>query len=208
MRMSVRAVQAVGALCLLQPLVLAGTLTVASSGVFSGGVPTTSWSAPGDSWAFSFTVSDTPAVSNVDSFGFDVTSASFSYVLGGVTVATTPARIRFFDAGAGGLLSINFVDTSSPPDGFPVTGLVFDGAAAFSNTTANPTIVAGSYTASGGAFYAGGPAVQDLTGDVVNISTAASAPGPGPAVPEPTTLATAAVACCLFGWMRRKEKIG
>jgi hypothetical protein len=201
MRMFVRAVLVLSTVwCALQSLVLAGTLTVASSGMFSSGAPTTTWSAPSTSWSFSFNVSDTPVVSNPDSNGFDVPFSSFSYVLGGGSVATTPARIRFFSSIANGLLEVNFVDTAVPPDGSPGTGFAFNGAPAFSVSTFNPTILAGSYPATGAFFYSGGNPVDGFSGAVVNITAAQSS------VPEPATFATVVAACCLFGWMRRGQK--
>ena len=203
MRMFLRAMMALSALCLLQSLVLAGTLTVASSGVFaSSGIPTTTWSAPSDTWSFSFSILDTPVVSNADSVGFDIPITGFSYLLnGGLT--PTPARIRFFVLAGGGLFQINFVDTSTPPDGFPGTGFVFDGPQAFLNTTANPSIPVAAYTPTGVFFYSGGTVASQ--GNVTNTGVNITSSGSG--VPEPGTCAIVAAACCLFGWMRRGQKI-
>jgi hypothetical protein len=196
MRLFVQAALIINAAFIASPLVLGGTLTVASSGMFSNTAPTTTWSAPSTSWSFSFNVSNTPTVSNVDSFGFDATYSGFSYLLGGGNVASTP-RIRFFTSIAGGLFSIYFVDSSI--DGVPGTGFVFNGGQAFSNTTAAPTILTGVPT-TGAFFYAGGQVVDSFAGDVVNITAPGSAP-------EPVSLALVAAGCCLFGWMRRRQRV-
>lgn len=203
MRGLVRAFLLLSALCSAHSWVLAGTLAVASAGVFSSAVPTTTWSAPSTSWSFNFSVSDTPAVSiaTVTDVGFDVPFDSFSYFLGGSAVATTPGRIRFFVDTANGLLSVNLVDTLDPPDGVPDTGFVFFGAQAFLGMTTSPAILTGSYAATGGVFYAASLPKDDLSNDVVDITSTGSV---APEVPEPTNLGIVAGACCcLFGWMRR-----
>ena len=187
--------------CASQMAALAGQLMVSSGGQFSGSVSTTPYSAPNATWSFSFSVADTPSVSNPDGIGFDVPYTGFTYVLNGSTSFPTPARIRFFTFAAGGLVSVNFVDDGNPDD-FPTTGFVFDGAAAFTGTTSAPTIVPMVYTASSGTFYPNGqpcnPAAscQDLTNTVVDIT----------AVPEPGTLMILAAACGLLGWMRQTRR--
>jgi len=146
-----------------------------------------------------------PVVSNSNGFGFDVPFSNFSYLLGGGPVTGTPGRVRFFVDSANGLLAVNLVDTGSPPDGVPDTGFVFFGAQAFTGTTNSPTILTGSYAATGGVFYSnGGQPTDDLSGSVVSISLTDSA---GPAVPEPSSLAIVASACCLFLWLRYRPHV-
>lgn len=203
MRMFLRAVLASSAVCLLQAVGVAATLMVASSGVFSnsGTVPTTTWSAPNTSWSFNFNVPDVPVAGNPTVNGFDVPFSNFTYHLGAGTVVTTPARIRFFTSGIGGLLSVEFVDTASPQDGSPDTGFEFTGLQAFSGTTANPTILTGAYPANPANFLSGGSVKDSFSGVTVNITAT------GSSTPEPATLAMAAIACCLFGWMRRRQSL-
>jgi hypothetical protein len=199
MRIYLRAVLAFGAVCLLQTVSFAATLMVAGSGIFSGSAPTTTFSAPNTTWSFSFNVSDVPVVANPTANGFDVPFSSFTYHLGAGTVATTPARIRFFTSGIGGLFNIDIADTLSPPDGNPVTGFEFSDGQAFSGTTANPTILTGAYPATSASFISGGAVADSFSGVTVNITATGT--------PEPATLAMAAIACCLFGWMRHRQSV-
>lgn len=197
MRKFVRTILVLTSVSFFQSVVSAGTLTVIGSGTFSSTAPNTIWSAPSSAWSFSFIVPEIPSVSNTDPFGFDITFSNFMYHLGTASVVTTPTRIRFFTTALGGLLNINFVDTSAPPDGDPVTGFEFGGAQAFSGLTANPTILTDAYPASAQFFSAGG--LADAFSGTVNITPAASS------TLEPATLGMTAAACCFFGWIRRRQ---
>lgn len=200
MRMLVRAVLVASAGFVVQPLSLAGTLTVSSSGMFSSGAPVTTWSAPSTTWSFSFNISSTPGVSNPDANGFDTTFSAFSYSLGGGSVATTPTRIRFFSTAASGLLEVNFVD-GSMPEANPDTGFIFSGSQAFSGSTSSPTVLVNSYPSTGAFFYSAGSPVDSFPGAIVNITAAAG--GGSSSVPEPATLALVTAGMLLAGWMRR-----
>ena len=199
MRILVRSVLAVSAVYLLQAVSGAATLMVASSGVFSNGAPTTTWSVPNASWFFSFNVPDVPVAGNPTGDGFDVPFTNFTYHLGAANIVTNPARIRFFSSAIGGLLSIEFVDTANPQDGSPDTGFEFTGLQAFSGTTSNPTILTGADPANPANFLSGGIAKDGFSGVTVNITATGA--------PEPATLAMAALACCLFGWMRHRQSV-
>jgi hypothetical protein len=205
MRILMRTVLAVLAVFLLQSLGVAGTLMVASSGIFSSGAPSTTWSAPNASWSFSFNVSDTPVPvsGSDDSFGFDVPFSNFTYTLAGGDVVTTPLRIRFWSSP--GILDVYFLEQSSPPvsDDLPATGFDIMGAPAFSGTSSTPTILAGSYPASGAMFYHGGAAADFFEAVTVNIA----APPVDSSVPEPATLTMVGAGFCLLGWIRRSRKV-
>jgi hypothetical protein len=203
MRVLMRTFLLFSASCAVPSGVLAGTLTVASAGIFSNGVPVSTWSAPSTSWSFNFNISDTPVVSNANSVGFDVPFSNFSYFVGGAQIAVTPGRIRFFTGNAGGLLTVNLVDGGTP-DGIPDTGFVYSGDQAFIGSTSSPTVSAGTYTAKNGVFYvSGGQPSDDLTGTLVNINLTGSTV---PAVPEPGSLALMAGGYALFWSMRRASK--
>jgi hypothetical protein len=191
-------------LVLIQSVISGATLMVASSGIFSSGAPTTTWSKASVPWSFSFDVSSTPTTANSNVNGFDVTFSNFSYQLNGSSVATTPVRVRFFVSGFNGGFNLEFQDTVIPPDGDPQTGFEFSTAAAlFSGPTSSPTMQTGPYTASAGVFFASGMLSDSFESVGGNITVDSQ----GQATPEPATLATAVAACAVFAWMCRRRKL-
>jgi len=89
----------------------ADSTTISGSGIWGTGAAITSWSAPNDSWSFSFTV---PNPTPVTFFHGDtaelVTTAisNFSYTLNGAPVNIPPANIIFFTTAEGGGFQIQF----------------------------------------------------------------------------------------------------
>ena len=124
----------------------ADTLLVSENGVWGADAPTTTWSAPGQSWSYSFLTSSTPAVSNVivNYYGqpgvscFDGAFSDFTYTLNGDSVSVVPSELTWFSAGFGGLLNLNF---TGPMD----ASLEFSGAQAYSGPESAPTIIPGVY---------------------------------------------------------------
>jgi len=105
----------------------ASTITISASGEFVAGTATSAFSAPDETWAFSFVVDSMPAVSNVDPGNyFDVDFSAFTYLLNGSPVAITPEDIRFFSSSQFGGFSICFTAAcsffNSPTDGFSILG--------------------------------------------------------------------------------------
>lgn len=176
----------------------AGPLLVSSSGLFSSGAPSSTWTQPNASWAFSFTVDSVPAVSLADSEGVTVAFGSFSYLLNGISVPTSPSSIRFFAfPSSAGMFNLNFVDGGLDLD--PITGFEFFGPQLFSGSTASPTILPGAYVATGNSFFLSDLQVQDLTGAIVTISAST-----GTVTPEPATWALTALG--LFLAVRLKPR--
>lgn len=151
----------------------ADTLTVSESGVWDASVPTTTWSAPNESWSFSFLISSIPVVSNVTQniHGgyFDGAYSNFTYTLNGSPVSTSLPEITWFSTGYGGLFNVNFAGASFEPEGDQ----------AFTGSETSPTIVSGTYDLG---LYSGvflGEALLPLTGDAV-IADQSASPTPEP----------------------------
>jgi|SRR6266436_931969 len=81
----------------------AGTISYSDSGTFSASTPTTTFSGPGETWAFSFQVDSSPGVSIFQlGIAFSPLFSNFSYTLNGSPVAVTPTSLSFFNAAFGG----------------------------------------------------------------------------------------------------------
>ncbi|MGA1981732.1 MAG: PEP-CTERM sorting domain-containing protein [Acidobacteriaceae bacterium] len=150
------------------------------SGVWDAGVPTSLWSAPGDTWSYSFLINSTALPDDVvmTDYGihFDRDFSDFTYLLGGVSVATDPSSITWYGTAWLGLLNVNFGAGEFPDMSFEPEGVqVFD---------SNLTIIPGTYSVDGpyaGAFI--GDQLESLTGgDLVITDEDATA------TPEPSSL--------------------
>ncbi len=186
--------------CFFESTVPAAPLEFLGSSIFQSGAPVTQFTAPGATWAFSFTVDSNPTPSQVTGAGFDVTFSNFNYTLNGVVVNITP-EIRFFSADFGGMMDIGFVKASQL-DMDPVTGLAFCGPSIFTGSTSAPTLQAGTYLSDGGVFWSGSSPVQSLSGTVVLGE-------PMSGVPEPNTIFEilgAGVCFMASGIMRRLRR--
>jgi len=80
------------------PQAKADSATISISGVWGSAAPTTDWSAPGDTWSFSFSVPNPdPAAALNGTMEMMTTSINdFSYTLNGVSVNIAPADVIFF----------------------------------------------------------------------------------------------------------------
>jgi hypothetical protein len=88
-------------------------VTISGSGVWANNSPTTAYSAPGDSYFFTFQVEQTYPVSYSDTHLKQTTSfQSYQYDLNGVVVAGLPINITFFDAHDDGGLALSYSDHS------------------------------------------------------------------------------------------------
>lgn len=103
----------------------ASTITISAGGKFANLTASSDFSAPDETWSFSFVVNTKPAVSNV-SLGnyFDVDFSDFTYSLDGSQVFITPEDIRFFSTSQYGGFNICFTTAcsflDSPTDGFSI----------------------------------------------------------------------------------------
>jgi hypothetical protein len=163
---------------------LATTLLVTESGTFANGTPTTSISASGDTYSFSFDVSSTPSVSGV-SLGnyFNVSYTNFSYLLDGSAVSTPLGSITFYSTADYGGLNLCFV-TPCPGLNNPSEGLLIAGTQLYSGSESSPTILTGSFSSPlVGSVSANGNPYALASDSNVNITPLSAT------TPEPSSLA-------------------
>ena len=89
-----------------------------------------------------------PVASNVDQLGFDAPFTDFTYSLNNSVVAASPASIRFSTDSDLGLFTVFFGPESGFSNGVPIPEFSFQGAQLFSGSTANPTLLPGTYPVS------------------------------------------------------------
>ena len=124
----------------------ASSITISASGEFVAGTLTSPFSAPDETWSFSFVVDTNPGVSNVNLGNyFDVDFSDFTYDLDGSPVAITPEDIRFFSTSQYGGFSICFTTAcsffNSPADGFSILGKQM-----YTQSESAPTMSVGAFT--------------------------------------------------------------
>lgn len=160
--------------------------TVTGSGTWASTAPTTTESAPGATWSFSFMLSD-PATDAFPDGGGYLTSqfSDFTYSLGGVAISPTLTNILFFPTSENGMFDLTFsngdvvsiygaqVYAGSPPPGITFIGGVY----AVNIAMMDAVIPTGSGT--------------------VTIATAAT-------TPEPATLALLAFGAIALALLRKK----
>ena len=100
MRHLVGAVLAVA--CFTQAVANAGMTQITGSGTWGASAPTTVYSAPNESWSFSFDVPD-PLDANPTSM---VTNAS--YLLDGAPIGRTITSVQFYTPSSYGMFNLNF----------------------------------------------------------------------------------------------------
>ena len=185
----------------LVPQAKADSTTISLSGVWGGAAPTTDWSAPGDSWSFSFSVPNPDPVTALNgTMEMMTTSISdFSYTLNGISVNIAAADVIFFPSSEDGGFDIDFT-----AGGTDVTNGIVCSAATpcslnvfgdqlFSGTAPNITIQPGTLTA----------VDFDYTGS--GDDTNPNGTGTVTAAPEPATLSLLALgALSLLVLPRRK----
>jgi hypothetical protein len=84
-----------------------------------------------------------PLAQSVTANSFDVPVESFSYNLNNLAVSVVPSEITFFALADGGLFNVTI------GSGFTAADFSFQGAQAFSGTTAAPVLAAGHYNITG-----------------------------------------------------------
>ena len=186
----------------------ADTATIAGTGVWGSSAPTSDWSAPGETWSFSLTLSNpAPATSLNGTLEMLVTDiSSFSYTLNGLAVNIQPSGVVFFPSSEDGGLDIQFtaagIDATNgiACSSSSVCSFNVFASQLFSGNPPNITIQSGlatavdfDYTASGDDTNpAGTGSVSTFT--VTTIST-----------PEPTTVSLLALGALGLLTKRRKK---
>jgi hypothetical protein len=151
-------------------------LSVSVSGQFSGSdVADSSLVAPNGKFSLNFYVDSnpTPLAGTVTSLSFDVPVDGFSYKLNNVLVNVTPSEITFNTLANGGLFDVTF------GSGLSASEFVFEGAQAFSGTTAAPVFTKGQFAMTSWTFS--DPANYDFQTPVGAAANVAP-------VPEPSTI--------------------
>jgi hypothetical protein len=172
-----------------------GTVVYSVVGVFPiSGTPSTTLSANGASFEYSFSLSDTPAVSSSDAGGFTVSNVPVSYKLNAIPFAAHNVGVQFVSSSGGpGGLSVLY---ANGPD-FVLFGPLISpgGPQLYTGATSNPTLTLGSFPIIGGfALSIGGPLVS--ANAAVNATNA----------PEPATFGLAALALAAGGLVQRSRK--
>jgi PEP-CTERM motif len=191
---------------------LADTATIAASGLWGAGAPTSNWSAPGETWSFSMTLSSPTPVSLVAMDPDDlVTTAiiSFSYLLNGSAVSIPPEDVQFFALAEGGGLEIDFsaggMDTTAGITCGVVIPCTFElfGDQLYTGGAPNITLQPGSVTAVDfdltAATVVDGMLEDSGTGSINSFSVTSSA-----VTPEPTTTSLLAVGVLALMWRRKR----
>lgn len=153
-----------GSMALAVPGASADSATLSGSGVWGSGAPTSNWSAPGDAWSFSLTISNPAAATALNGTSeMLVTDISgFTFALNGVPVNIAPSDVIFFPLSEDGGFDIDFtaagMDTTNgiTCSASSACSLNFFGDVLFSGSAPSITILPGSvgtvdfdYTASG-----------------------------------------------------------
>jgi hypothetical protein len=154
----------------------AGQVTVSASGQFgSSDVADSPLVAPNGLFSLSFVTTNNPAplAGSVSSLGFDIPVDDFLYMLNGTPESVTPSEITFNTLANGGLFNVTI------GSGLTAEEFDFEGAQAFSGTTAAPVFATGPYAVSNWTYS------DPVNFDVETPASSAVSINPSP---EPSTL--------------------
>jgi hypothetical protein len=152
-------------------------ISYTDSGTFSPTTPSSVYSGPSETWAFSFLADSNPTILEFGNGGFDFAFSHFNYSLNDSPVTITPTAIRFFTAANGGGFFIclgplpcgNGVFPNGLGSGSPFTQL-------YSGPNSAPTLLTGAFP------FQMGVVVNSIGDSAGNGALLASA------VPEPPSL--------------------
>ena len=137
-----------GCFALLPAAALGVTITV--NGTYNASATTNAYTAPNAHWTLSFEVASTPSVNMTDATQFRTDYTNAAFTLNGASVPVTGNTVIFFNSGGS---SFNIF-----PDSPVNKQFIVKGPPLFSGSTSNPTMVAGSYTATAGQSATNNPA--------------------------------------------------
>jgi hypothetical protein len=151
----------------------ASTIFYSDSGTFSASTPSTAFSGPSETWAFSFEADSKPAVSKVTAgTAFDFAFSAFSYSLNGSPDVITPTDIRFFNSANEGGFALCF---SSFILKVGCDGLGTLGPQMYTGPESAPTLLTGAFTSTDSVVQVGTTLYEQPNNTL-------------DAVPEPSTL--------------------
>jgi hypothetical protein len=168
----------------------AGTISYSDSGTFTAATPTTAFSGPSKSWAFTFQAHTNPTIFSFGDGGFNFEFGGFNYTLNSLPVGITPSFIRFFSGANGGGFEICFngANVASCTDGLgPV---LFGQPQMYTGTTSAPTLIPGAFGITSFAALIGSTVFNEP--DTTVLAT----------VPEPSTFLSLAAGLLVLGWRR------
>jgi|SRR5208283_498514 len=171
----------------------AGMIAYSESGTFAASAPSSPYSEPGETWAFSFLAYSNPVVISYGNGGFDFAFSHFSYWLNGSPVAITPSAIRFFTAANGGGYFICLGPLPCGNGVFP-NGLGTGGFTQqlYSGPNSAPTLLTGTFS-----FAYGVGVVVNSVGADAGSNTLVASP-----VPEPSTIVSLSAGLLALGGLR------
>ena len=174
----------------------AGVIAYSEGGTFAASAPSSPYSAPGETWAFSFLANSNPVVISYGNGGFDFAFTHFSYWLNGSPVAITPSAIRFFTAANGGGYFICLGPLPCGNGVFP-NGLGTGGFTPqlYSGPNSAPTLLTGTFSFS----YGVGVVVNSVGADAGSTSMVASP------VPEPSAFISLSTGLLALGGLHLRR---
>ena len=165
----------------------ASTIYYTDSGTFSALTPSSAFSGPSETWAFSFEADSKPAVSKVTAgTAFDFAFSDFSYLLNGSPVAVTPTDIRFFNSVNQGGFALCF---STFILHVGCDGLGTLGPQMYTGLESAPTLLTGAFTSTDSVVQVGATLYEQPNNTLE-------------AVPEPSTLLPIAAGLLALGVRR------
>jgi MYXO-CTERM domain-containing protein len=166
-------------LTLLSANALAQNVTITVSGTYSASAATNAFTVPNANWTLSFQVAQVPSVSFSTANQFRIPYTNGVFTLNGVPAPMTGNTVVFYtSANAFDIYLDSAVNTQFEVYGGPV----------FSGTTANPTILTGTYVLTGVESFTVNPGGGFFDGPSAIFSNAVIAPSTAPGTPAPTSV--------------------
>lgn len=175
----------------------AGIIEYSESGTFAASAPSSQYSGPGETWAFTFLANSNPVVISYGNGGFDFAFTQFSYWLNGSPVAIIPSAIRFFTAANGGGYFICLGPLQCGNGVFP-NGLGTGGFTPqlYSGPNSAPTLLTGTFS-----FAYGVVVVVNSVGADAGSNSMVASP-----VPEPSTFISLSAGLLALGGLRLGQR--